>query len=291
MRKLLLLPVFVLALAAASPTSASDLTVRITAKGFDPASVSIQNGDRVVWKNTDTTSHQVVADDGSFKSGVLKPGEAYAHLFPSAGTFAYHGGINTSFRGTVNVKLTRYVLMNQSRLVTTYVQAVRLTGSISSVAADQQVTIESRPSGTDSFVEVARMTTSDGHWNVLVRPRRTTEYRAIWNNVSSQVHTVYVKPSLRLKQTGRTHFWAFVHADGVRYRRAVLQRWNRSRHVWKSLRSIRLTRLRTAPNQEYISSGSFYITLRHGTILRVRLSRAQAGPVMFGPAVSKPIRV
>src|SRR3954465_10166767 len=81
MRKVLLLPLFVLALAASSPSSASTpntVVVNITAPGFGPASVNIQNGDVVVWKNADTASHQVVADDGSFKSDVLAPGAEYS---------------------------------------------------------------------------------------------------------------------------------------------------------------------------------------------------------------------
>ena len=295
MRKLLFLPVLVLTLAAASPTAASGpsattVTVRITSKGFDPTSVSIQNGDVVQWTNTDKAPHQVVADDGSFKSDVLQPGATYSHAFSSAGTFGYHGGINTAFRGSVNVALTRYVLMSQSRRITTYVHSVRLAGTISSTSSGEAVVIESRPRGTDSFEEVARTSSFSGHWQMTVRPTRTTEFRAVWNNVYSNVHTIYVRPFLRLKQTGRGHLTAYAHADGVRYGRVTLQRWIRHRG-WRSLRTLRLTRLRTGPNQEWISFRRFDLRFRRGTILRLRMSRAQAGSVMYGPAVSKPVRV
>ena len=50
MRKLLLLPVFVLALAASSPSSASTpntVVVNITHTGFSPSTVTVQNGDVV----------------------------------------------------------------------------------------------------------------------------------------------------------------------------------------------------------------------------------------------------
>jgi plastocyanin len=295
MRKLLFLPVLVLTLAAASPTaasgpSASTITVRITSKGFDPASVSIQNGDVVLWTNTDRAAHQVVGDDGSFRSDVLQPGATYSHAFSSAGTFGYHGGINTAFRGTVNVALSRFVLMFQSKRITTYVHGVRLSGTISSTSSGEDVVIESRPRGTDSFEEVARTSSFSGNWRLTVRPTRTTEYRAVWSNVYSNVHTISVRPFLRLKQTGRGHFWAYAHADGVRYGRVTLQRWIRHRG-WRSLRTLRLTRLRTGPNQEWISFRRFNLRFRRGTILRLRMSRAQAGPVMYGPALSKPIRV
>jgi plastocyanin len=293
MWKLLLLPVFVLALAAGSPVASSatpnTVTVRITSTGFDPATVTVQNGDVITWTNTDKASHQVVGDDGSFKSDVLKPGETYSHAFSSPGTFAYHGGINTTHRGVVAVKLTRYVLLNQVRRVTTYVQAVGFSGTTSSTDSGDQVVIESKPAGTTDFSEVARTSTFSGHWQLMVRPRRNTEYRAVWNNVYSQVHTVAVRPLLRLKQTGHRYLWAYAHADGVRIGHALLQRWTRHRG-WRTIRPLRLPRLRVSAQQNWMSFGTYRARYPHGTILRLRVTRAQAGPVMYGPATSKPIR-
>jgi len=293
MRKLLLLPVFVLALAASSPSSASTpntVVVNITATGFTPSSVNLQNGDVVVWKNMDTASHQVVADDGSFKSDVLAPGAEFSHAFSSAGTFGYHGAINPTLRGSVNVALTRWLLMSQSRQTVTYVTAVNLRGTTSSEDSGDTVVIESRPAGTDEFTEVARTATFSGHWALQVRPRRTTEYRAVWNNITSQVHTVNVKPALRLKQTGRAFLWAYAQADGVRIRHALLQRWQRHRG-WRTIRVLPLNRLRQKANQQWTSFGKYPLRFRHGAILRLRVTRAQAGPAMYGPAFSKALRL
>jgi plastocyanin len=292
MRKLLLLPFFVLALVASSPSSASTpntVVINITATGFTPSSVSVQNGDVVVWKNADTTSHQVVADDGSFKSDVLAPGAEYSYAFSSAGTFGYHGGLNPALRGSVNVALTRWLLMSQNKETVNYVTAVNLTGQTSSEDSGDTVVIESRPAGTSEFTEVARTATFSGHWTLKVRPRRTTEYRAVWNNITSQVHTVNVKPSLRLKQTGHAFLWAYAHADGVRIRHALLQRWQRH-HGWRTIRVLPLNRLRQKANQDWMSFGKYRLHFRHGTILRLRVTRAQAGPAMYGPATSKALR-
>jgi len=293
MRKLLLLPVFVLALAASAPSSATTpntVLINITATGFSPSSVTIQNGDVVTWKNTDTTARQVVADDGSFKSDVLAPGAEFSHAFSSAGSFGYHGGVNPALRGKVDVTLSRWLLMNQNRQSTTYVAAVTLSGTTSGSDSGDSVIIESKPAGTDEFTEVARTSTFAGHWQVQVRPRRTTEYRAVWNNIYSQVHTVYVKPSLRLKQTGRAFLWAYAHADGVRIRHALLQRWQRHRG-WRTVRVLSLNRLRQKANQDWMSFGKYPLRFRHGTILRLRVTRAQAGPAMYGPAFSKALRL
>jgi hypothetical protein len=51
------------------------LTVTIGPSGFPPQ-VSIQDGDSVTRKNDDTVNRQVVADDGTWKSPVLAPGQS-----------------------------------------------------------------------------------------------------------------------------------------------------------------------------------------------------------------------
>lgn len=293
MRKLLFLGVLVLTLAASSVGSASTpntVVVSITKTGFSPASVTIQNGDVVVWKNTDKTSHQVVADNGSFKSDVLAPGAQFSYAFSSSGTFAYHGGVNPALHGSVAVNLSRWILLNQNRRNVYYVTAVKLTGMTSSTDSGDQVIIESRPAGTKEFTEIARTSTFSGHWSLQVRPRRTTEYRAVWNNIYSEVHTVGVRPSLRLKQTGRATLWAYAHADGVRIRHALLQRWRRHKG-WRTIRVLTLNRLRNKQTQNWMSFGKYPFRFRHGMILRLRVTKAQAGPVMFGPAISKPLRL
>jgi plastocyanin len=295
MRKLLLLPIFVLVLAAASPIATSSastpntVTVKITSKGFSPATVTVQNGDIVTWTNSDSASHQVVADDGSFKSDALKPGDTFSYAFSSAGTFAYHGGMNPALKGAVSVQLSRYVLLNQKRRITTYVQSVKFSGMTSSTDSGDQVVIESKPAGATDFTEVARTATFGGHWQLTVKPRRNTDYRAVWNNVYSQVHTVYVRPALRLKQTGHRFLWAYAHADGVRIAHAQLQRWKRHRG-WRTIRTLRLSHLRNKRGQNWLSFGKYRLHFRHGTILRLRVTHTQAGSAMYGPAMSKPLR-
>jgi plastocyanin len=85
-------------------TTPNTVKVNITWKGFDPASVTVQDGDVVTWTNNGNAPHQVVADDGSFKSDVLKPGDTFSYAFSSPGAFSYHGGWNPALRGSVNVQ-------------------------------------------------------------------------------------------------------------------------------------------------------------------------------------------
>src|SRR5204863_2300326 len=130
MRRLLLLPLFVLALAAASPAGADDHQANITAAGFVPLHLTVPNGDRIVWKNNDTVNHQIVADNGSFSSAILKPGQSYAHIFVNPGTYSYHDGTKPADKGTVDVTATREVLMRVPARVVTFPHAVTLTGAV-----------------------------------------------------------------------------------------------------------------------------------------------------------------
>jgi plastocyanin len=108
MNKLFLLPLLVLGLAAAPPAVADDHTASIAPSGF-PALSSINNGDSVTWKNNDTVNRQVVADDGTWKSPVLKPGDSWSHIFVKGGTYRYHGAVKTDQHGTVEIATTRVV--------------------------------------------------------------------------------------------------------------------------------------------------------------------------------------
>jgi plastocyanin len=51
--------------------------------------LTIAPGTTVEWIN-EGGRHLVVADDGSFKSDVLKQGDKFEHKFDKAGTFAYY---------------------------------------------------------------------------------------------------------------------------------------------------------------------------------------------------------
>jgi plastocyanin len=70
---------------------------------FEPANAAIQPGDTIMWVNEGNTPHTVTADDGSFDSGTLQPGESYSHTFQSAGMVPYHCSIHPSMTGSVTV--------------------------------------------------------------------------------------------------------------------------------------------------------------------------------------------
>jgi plastocyanin len=95
----------------AAAGSAAPVThqVKIVDFSFSPASLSVQQGDTVVWTNHGSVDHTVTSDNGSFNSGSLSPGQSFSHTFTSSGIVAYHcqfhgaaGGIGMSGRVTVN---------------------------------------------------------------------------------------------------------------------------------------------------------------------------------------------
>src|SRR5580765_302173 len=56
------------ALVLATASAAATYTVAIRSTGFSPASLTVNHGDKVTFRNLDKVDHQVVADNGSFAS-------------------------------------------------------------------------------------------------------------------------------------------------------------------------------------------------------------------------------
>jgi len=74
--------------ATAAPV-AEKATVKVSSFQFTPKVLTVAPGTTVEWVN-EAGRHSVEADDGSFKSGVLKQGDKFEHKFDKAGTYAYH---------------------------------------------------------------------------------------------------------------------------------------------------------------------------------------------------------
>ena len=104
MRKALLVSTAVCALAGAGfalASLAATKTVNIRSTGFAPQTVTIAGGDTVQWKNVDTVAHQVVANNGSFASGRIKPNKTYSKRIDTPGTYGYRDALHPTLRGTV----------------------------------------------------------------------------------------------------------------------------------------------------------------------------------------------
>lgn len=92
-------------LAAAIPSSVSIVDVpRPQSKwGYTPTVVRVQAGTWVTWSNAGQDEHTVTADDGSFDSGNLDPGDGFSWYFDQPGTYTYTCGLHPWMQGKVIV--------------------------------------------------------------------------------------------------------------------------------------------------------------------------------------------
>lgn len=93
---------------SATERSAKTVTVNIGNFAFDPQDLQIEKGTVVVWKNT-TGRHSVTADDNSFDSPIMAPGDEFKITFEHPARIQYFcklhgaaGGHNMS--GALTVK-------------------------------------------------------------------------------------------------------------------------------------------------------------------------------------------
>lgn len=90
-----------------SSAGTSEVIVRIVNFEFDPAELTIPAGATVIWVNTDTTQHTVVAKrDGAtiFDSGILEVGASFAFTFTEPGTYDYICGLHPNMTARVIVE-------------------------------------------------------------------------------------------------------------------------------------------------------------------------------------------
>jgi plastocyanin len=69
---------------------------------FAPTELRVAAGTEITWTNRDPAPHTVTADDGSFDSGEIAPGETYS-IALEAGSVAYACLIHPTMTGTITV--------------------------------------------------------------------------------------------------------------------------------------------------------------------------------------------
>ncbi len=99
--------VLVAGLLVTSPTRAQGRTVVVEAADgnvFRPATITINVGDTVTWRNTDDVPHTSTSEDEVWDSGGLGAGEEFSFTFEEAGTFPYFCEFHPGMEGTVVVQ-------------------------------------------------------------------------------------------------------------------------------------------------------------------------------------------
>lgn len=261
-----------LAVAGASqPASLVTKGVSIKSTGFSPATVTISTTDAVKWTNRDTKNHQVVANNGAFASPIIRPGNGYTHTFNTAGTYRYHDALHPALTGKVVVTgPPPAVTIGAWVPILTYGQATHVSGIVSNKQAGQTVTVWAQQLGQTSPVLIATLkTTTNGAWDLVIKPTILTAYQVHWKSTVSATVSVNVRPLVRFSAAHRYGSVKVRSAHSLQGKNVFIQRFTRF-HQWVTMRRVVLGRN---------SSKLFRIRLKRGRyMLRAFVPAKQAGP-------------
>jgi plastocyanin len=270
MKRILLLPLALVAtLVVVAAAGADTKTVQIVKSGFTPSATTINVGDSVTWKNSDVVNHQVVSNDGSFASPVLKPGESYSQTFAKSGKVSYHDALFTSRKGTVTVTAPAATLTLQAGATTVvYGNSTTVAGAVTNQLTNEPVNLTSQPYGKGTQSIATQTTQANGAFSFGVSPTIQTSYQAHWRTSASPSVTVNVAPRVGFGQSGRLYV-AKVSSD-IGYAGHFV--WVQRKAPYGSFRNVKRIYLGSA------SRAVFRVTIPKGrSILRLVLPADQAG--------------
>ncbi len=82
---------------------ANAVPVTIKNFAFTPLTVTIPAGTTITWTNRDAIAHTATADDKTFDSGNLNPGQSFSFTFDKPGTYSYICTYHPFMKGTIIV--------------------------------------------------------------------------------------------------------------------------------------------------------------------------------------------
>lgn len=86
-----------------NPGGTTSNVVQITSAGFSPRVLEIIAGNTVTWINDDASVQTATADDDSFNTGDIQPGQSVSVTITAVGQHPYHSRYNDTYAGSVNV--------------------------------------------------------------------------------------------------------------------------------------------------------------------------------------------
>jgi plastocyanin len=285
MKKVLLLAALMGAalIPAAAAKTAATTTVSITATGFVPKTVSVNAGDTVKWTNTDTKNHQVACAKCKFTSPVLTPTQSYSFTFADAGTFAVTDALS-NIKGSVTVKAPAVsVTLNATPHTVRFLSAATFSGTSSSTKANQKVMLLGQTCGSGAFSQVAVTKTAAGGTYSLIRPpAMNTTYQAQVGSSTSTAATVKVIPSVHLSKIARHRFRVSVKAGSGFAGKYVLFQRRKSNGRWITSKKVTLKVTQKVGSTAILTTRAFGARVRHGRLVRTRLTAGQAAPCYLG---------
>jgi plastocyanin len=87
---LCLLGVLASVLLGVAPAWAQTAAVSATDNEFSPEEIEVEAGTTITWTNNGDAPHTVTADNGSFESGNMDPGDEFSETFSEQGRYPYY---------------------------------------------------------------------------------------------------------------------------------------------------------------------------------------------------------
>jgi hypothetical protein len=172
-----------------------------------------------------------------------------------------------------------------------YGKPVTLTGTLSTLQANQVVTIKGVACGTTKSTNAARTkTTANGAYTATATPVVTTTYQAFQKSVQSNTVAVAVKPVVALKRLARGSFQGSVTAGlDFKGKSLLFQRYATLRKRWVQVKKVTLTTSVPGTKPTIVSSAKFKAKAPKRARVRLVLTKAQAAPC-YAAANSNTVR-
>lgn len=179
---------------------AAATTVSIGPEGPSPATVTVQWGDTVTFKNDDKSPHGITIPRVAQASPLIPAGGSWTRVFDGrSGSYGYRQTEGRSYLGSILVQLKGEVTMKATPANVLYGKRVTLAGSALPGHAVKLEQLVAAASG--QWVEVVTVTAGgDGKWSTSLAPKLGARFRATAaaGQLRSQAILVSVQPIISL---------------------------------------------------------------------------------------------
>jgi plastocyanin len=279
----------VVAVFAAGVALAAATTVSLGSDGPQPATVTIQWGDTVTFRNDDTRPHGITIPRVVQQSPLIQPGGTWTRVFDGrAGNYGYRQTEGRAHLGSVMVELKGKVTLKAVPVTVAYGKRVTFSGE---ALAGHEVKLEQLVAAdSGQWEQVVTLTAgADGRWTTSLVPKLGARFRATAaaGQLRAQAVSIRVQPTVSLVRPAGARKGRIVTVRGRilpagSATSADLERYDPDRRRW-----VREDRRKVAANGTVAFR---WEAVKGRSQLRVQVQRYALRPG-FEPVASKPVAV